>query len=71
MSIKIETFNTLKEIATKFRNNNKKAQLLFAHNGTGKTRLSGEFKNLGKDKENSDTLYFNALQKTFSIGIMT
>ncbi len=34
--------------------------LLFAHNGTGKTRLSMEFKNRAKKKGNSDTLYFNA-----------
>jgi wobble nucleotide-excising tRNase len=37
--------------------------LLFAHNGVGKTRLSMEFKDLGKDKEDQekkDTLYFNA-----------
>ena len=40
--------------------------LLFAYNGTGKTRLSVEFKNLGKrripDSEETirDTLYYNA-----------
>ena len=34
--------------------------LLYAHNGTGKTRLSIEFKNKGKKKINGDTLYFNA-----------
>ena len=34
--------------------------LLYAHNGTGKTRLSIEFKNKGKKKINEDTLYFNA-----------
>jgi energy-coupling factor transporter ATP-binding protein EcfA2 len=44
----------------------KKFVLLYAHNGTGKTRLSTEFKNLGKkvDANNEtierDTLYFNA-----------
>lgn len=34
--------------------------LLFAYNGTGKTRLSMEFKNLGKNGDVRDTLYFNA-----------
>lgn len=44
----------------------KKFVLLFAYNGTGKTRLSGAFKDLGKEVgENGetlrrDTLYFNA-----------
>lgn len=34
--------------------------LLFAHNGVGKTRLSMEFKDIGKDGNGPDTLYFNA-----------
>lgn len=34
--------------------------LLFAHNSVGKTRLSMEFKNLGKRAGSRDTLYFNA-----------
>jgi wobble nucleotide-excising tRNase len=34
--------------------------LIFAHNGVGKTRLSMDFKNLGKSGEKRDTLYFNA-----------
>jgi wobble nucleotide-excising tRNase len=44
----------------------KKYILLYAYNGTGKTRLCGEFKNLGKQVNESgetiqrDTLYFNA-----------
>jgi hypothetical protein len=38
----------------------KKFVLLYAHNSTGKTRLSTEFKNLGKNGEERDTLYFNA-----------
>lgn len=42
--------------------NNKDFILLFAYNGTGKTRLSMEFKEAGKSKEGieRDTLYFNA-----------
>jgi hypothetical protein len=39
---------------------NKKCILLYAYNGTGKTRLSTEFKNLGKAGGGRDTLYFNA-----------
>src|SRR5262245_5179595 len=38
----------------------KKFILLYAYNGTGKTRLSSEFKNLGKNGDERDTLYFNA-----------
>jgi wobble nucleotide-excising tRNase len=38
----------------------KKIVLLYAYNGTGKTRLSTEFKNLGKKGDKRDTLYFNA-----------
>lgn len=44
----------------------KRFTLIYAHNGTGKTRLSGEFKNLGKRADETgitkerDTLYFNA-----------
>ena len=44
----------------------KKFILLYAYNGTGKTRLSTEFKNLGKQVNDDgetiaqDTLYFNA-----------
>lgn len=45
----------------KVKNNEKNYILIYAYNGTGKTRLSIEFKNLGKDdKGNRDTLYFNA-----------
>lgn len=38
----------------------KKSVLLYAYNGTGKTRLSGAFKDLGKNGDKRDTLYFNA-----------
>lgn len=34
--------------------------LLYAYNGTGKTRLSMAFKNAGKKGDSRDTLYFNA-----------
>jgi len=39
---------------------NKKCILLFAYNGTGKTRLSMDFRNIGKAGDTRDTLYFNA-----------
>lgn len=39
---------------------NKKCVLLFAYNGTGKTRLSMAFKDIGKAGDTRDTLYFNA-----------
>lgn len=38
----------------------KKFILLYAYNGTGKTRLSMAFKDIGKQGDDRDTLYFNA-----------
>lgn len=38
----------------------KKYILLYAYNGTGKTRLSTAFKDIGKQGDSRDTLYFNA-----------
>ncbi len=38
----------------------KKYILLYAYNGTGKTRLSMAFKDIGKQGDARDTLYFNA-----------
>ncbi|MFX1684912.1 AAA family ATPase [Paraburkholderia sp. A2RI-6] len=38
----------------------KKTVLLYAYNGTGKTRLSMAFKDIGKQGDARDTLYFNA-----------
>ncbi|MCF6213214.1 MAG: AAA family ATPase [Flavobacteriaceae bacterium] len=64
---RISNFTNLAEIAQHFRDdltgNNRKVKeliLFFAHNGTGKTRLSMAFKELGKTDGNRDTLYFNA-----------
>ncbi len=59
------SFNDLPTLAQHLRNEleNKKFILLYAYNGVGKTRLSTEFKNHGKDAEDEDkrdTLYFNA-----------
>jgi len=62
MSKGLDTFADLKEVASYLRDklDEKKYVLLFAYNGTGKTRLSMEFKDLGKDDDERDTLYFNA-----------
>ena len=38
----------------------KKFILLYAYNGTGKTRLCTAFKDIGKQAGRADTLYFNA-----------
>lgn len=38
----------------------RKFSLLYAYNGTGKTRLSMAFKDIGKQGDSRDTLYFNA-----------
>jgi hypothetical protein len=51
---------TLSEVAADIRESKKKYTLLFAYNATGKTRLSVDFKNLGKENGEADTLYFNA-----------
>jgi len=61
-------FNSLKETAEYFRMllDEKKYIVLFAYNGTGKTRLSVEFKSLGQQligdtgEKTADTLYYNA-----------
>ncbi len=55
-------FKSLSEVASFLREQlgGKRYILLYAHNGTGKTRLSSEFKNLGKLSGERDTLYFNA-----------
>lgn len=56
------SFNSIEDIATHLRGLGKKKVLIFAHNGTGKTRLSMTFKDLGKNSEKDirDTLYYNA-----------
>lgn len=63
-----QEFESLQEIARYLRMllEDKKYVLLFAYNGTGKTRLSAKFKTLGQvlDEETggkkADTLYYNA-----------
>ena len=56
------TFADLNALATQLRTElaNKKFILIYAYNGTGKTRLSTAFKDLGKYGDERDTLYFNA-----------
>jgi hypothetical protein len=61
-------FSDLNQVAAHFRNElapppptpPKKFILLYAYNGTGKTRLSTAFKDVGKQNGQQDTLYFNA-----------
>ena len=61
---KIFRFKTLSDIAIQLRSDLKDLDfvLLYAYNGTGKTRLSMEFKDRGKKggEDKRDTLYFNA-----------
>lgn len=66
MSTEIYSFHDLTEFVQNIRQRDKKTTLIFAYNGTGKTRLSMEFRNAGKvvNEEGNvsarDTLYFNA-----------
>ncbi len=57
-----QPFADLPALAVHLRNEleNKKVILLYAYNGTGKTRLSMKFKDLGRRGDTRDTLYFNA-----------
>lgn len=58
----ISSFANLTDLAIHLRKElaSKNFILLYAFNGTGKTRLSTTFKNLGKVDDEPDTLYFNA-----------
>lgn len=72
--MRTKTYSSLKKFARNMRDtlgapgstDTKKYFLLFAYNGTGKTRLSGEFRDLGKEsiheseEKTRDTLYYNA-----------
>lgn len=57
-----QIFDNLPTLAAHLRGEleNKKFVLLYAYNGTGKTRLSMAFKDIGKQGDARDTLYFNA-----------
>lgn len=68
---KIHKYKTLRELATRLRSDLKDANfvLLYAHNSTGKTRASMEFKDKGRriNNGNRDTLYFNAFTEDLFI----
>lgn len=62
---KINKYSDLKKLVTRFRDELSECDyiLLYAFNGTGKTRLSMEFKDYSKKRKknpNAETLYFNA-----------
>lgn len=60
---KVQNYKSLGKVVTRIRDdlNNHDYVLLFAYNGTGKTRLSMSFKDLAKtNSSGKDTLYFNA-----------
>ena len=60
---KIHVFNSMNRLVQRLRDdlNSQNFVLLYAYNGTGKTRLSMAFKDAGKKKNDErDTLYFNA-----------
>lgn len=62
---KIYTYKSLRNVAIRLRSdlNDHQFVLLFAYNGTGKTRLSMEFKDRSKKRKKdpkTDTLYYNA-----------
>lgn len=60
---KIYKYKTMNRLVERLRDdfrNGADFLLLFAYNGTGKTRLSMDFKDAGKRRIERDTLYFNA-----------
>ncbi|MGF9692838.1 AAA family ATPase [Rhizobium sp. 0TCS1.26] len=67
----IRTYNSLRDLVARLRDdlNNAQLVLLYAYNRTGKTRLSMEFKDVGKRQNNgnADTLYFNAFTEDLFI----
>jgi hypothetical protein len=56
------TYKSMNRLVQRLRDdlNSQDFVLLFAYNGTGKTRLSMAFKDAGKKNGDRDTLYFNA-----------
>ena len=63
---KIHEFDSLKKLVDRLRDDfvsgDQDFVMLYAYNGTGKTRISMKFKDVGKEKNNGDpdTLYYNA-----------
>lgn len=60
--------HTLTEIAQQLKDANKKVQLIYAFNGSGKTRLSREFKKLISPKTIDDVEDFDAVESIDDIG---
>lgn len=65
---KVNTYQSMSKLVKKLRDDlnggGPEFVLLYAYNGTGKTRLSMAFKDAGKRQEGDrDTLYFNAFTK--------
>ena len=62
MATEVHKIDSLTAFANNIREADKRFTLVYAYNGTGKTRLSSEFKEIGKQLEGKerDTLYFNA-----------
>jgi hypothetical protein len=58
----IRKYKTMQKLVSRLREdlNSQDFVLLYAYNGTGKTRLSMEFKNRRKKDGSADTLYLNA-----------
>ena len=64
---------SLDEIAKQLRDSGKKVNLIYAFNGSGKTRLSKAFKNLiAMKKSQHEEKYFISMRlpRIYSIGIM-
>ncbi len=61
---RLRSYQNLRNLVTRLRDdlNNKELVLIYAYNRTGKTRLSMEFKDQGKHRNDgvANTLYFNA-----------
>ncbi len=59
---KNSTYRSINGLVKRLRGDLEKNKyvLLYAYNGTGKTRLSMGFRNAGKNDDERDTLYFNA-----------
>mgnify|MGYP002235905035 CR=1 FL=1 len=62
---------TLTEIAQTLKDANKKVQLIYAFNGTGKTRLSREFKRLIAPKIPKQKSWKTQKQKYFTTNAFT
>lgn len=64
MSTNEDGYENLEDVASEILQCGKKVQLIYAFNGTGKTRLSLEFKNLlssiGEEDQYNKILYYNA-----------